>query len=352
MTGAPSALAQDSPGTVVEIGALPTQSWLDGAERAHLVTYRTIGPNGPALSTGAVFVPPGRAPEGGWPVVSWAHGTVGIADECAPTRTGLIGGAYVTHWFSQGYALVATDYVGLGTPGLHPYLDGPSEAHAVVDMVRAARAVEPELSSRWVTIGQSQGGHAALATASIATEYAPELDFRGAVATGPPSNIENLAVLGGPDFPEIPLEGSTVFIAYALAGLRAARPDVDIDSFLSPNGRAALEIAERYCYADAAEHLHGTTIGDLLSRSLDDPVFLDAARSALRVPTAGYDRPLFIGQGLADTMVPAPLTFTLAAQLTANGERFEFHTYPTGHLPTMPASLPDTTPFVAGLFGQ
>lgn len=335
-------------GTVVDVAPLPRDSWLAGTERAHLLTYRTTGPTGaPALSTGAVFVPPGTPPDGGWPVISWAHGTVGIADECAPTETGLIGGAYVTHWFSQGYALVATDYVGLGTPGIHPYLDGASEAHAVIDMVRAARAVEPELSTRWAVIGQSQGGHAALRTAAIATEYAPELDYRGAVATGAPSNIENLAFLGGPDFPALPLEGTTVFIAYMLAGLRASRPDVDIDSYLSPQGREALQIAEQYCYADAASRLTGVTIGDLLSRSLNDPVFLAAARSTLHVRTFGYDRPLFIGHGLADVMVPVPFTFALVSQLRANDERFQFHTYPTGHLQTMPASLPDTTPFVA-----
>lgn len=337
-----------APGTVVGVSPLPRDSWLDGTERAHLLTYRTTGPTGePALSTGAVFVPPGTPPPGGWPVISWAHGTVGIADHCAPTRTGLIGGSYVTHWFSQGYALVATDYVGLGTPGIHPYLDGASEAHAVIDMVRAARAVEPGLSSRWAVIGQSQGGHAALRTAAIATEYAPELDFRGAVATGAPSNIENLAFLGGPDFPELPLEGSTVFIAYMLAGLRASRPHVDIDSYLSTQGRQALQIAEQYCYADAAERLAGVTIGDLLSKSLNDPVFREAARSALHVPNSGYDRPLFIGHGLADVMVPVPFTFALVSQLRANGEHFDFRTYPTGHLQTMPASLGDTTPFVA-----
>ena len=55
--------------------------------------------------------------------------------------TGTVGSPYLTNWLSQGYAIVATDYVGLGTPGIHAYLDGPSAAHSVIDMVRAARAV-------------------------------------------------------------------------------------------------------------------------------------------------------------------------------------------------------------------
>lgn len=99
-----------------------------------------------------------------------------------------------------------------------------------------------------------------------------------------PSNIENLAFLGGPDFPELSLEGSTVLIAYMLAWLGVSRPHVAIDSYLSAQGREALQIPEQYCYADGASHLAGVTIGDLLSKSFNDPVFLEAAGSALHVP--------------------------------------------------------------------
>lgn len=347
-----SAPAQSAaPGTVVAVDPLPREQWLHGAVDASRVTYWSTGPlNQPALSTGAVFVPPGEPPPGGWPVVSWAHGTVGIADKCAPTVTGRIGGAYVTHWFSQGYAVVATDYVGLGTPGIHPYLDGRTAAHSVIDMVRAARAVEPTLSPTWVTIGQSQGGQAALLTASLATRYAPELDYRGAVATGGPSNIENLAPLAGPNFPQLPLTGTTTFIAFALAGLRATRPDIDVDAYLSPLGREILDRVEVQCYEEAEPQLVGVSIGQLLSRPLDDPTILGAIRETLGVPVSGYDRPLFIGQGLLDTMVPAPFALKLAADLAANNQRFTFRTYPTSHLGTMPASLPETTIFVRDLF--
>ena len=338
-------------GAVVAVAPLPTSSWIPGAATGTKVTYRTPGPLGrPATSTGAVFLPPGAPPPGGWPVVSWAHGTVGLADRCSPTVTGKIGGPYLAHWLSQGYAIVATDYVGLGTPGLHPYLDGASEAHSVVDMVRAARAVEPSLSPHWVVLGQSQGGQAAMVTASLATGYAPELDYRGAVATGAPSNLENLAPLVGPGFPRLPLTGSTVFVSYALAGLRAARPDLDVDRFLTQVGRDALTAAETECYEEMAPRLAGVSIGDLVSRPLDDPALLSAIRGMLGVPTSGYDRPVFLGQGLTDDVVPAPLALKLAGDLAANHQPVTFRTYPTGHLETMRAALPETTAFVRGLF--
>ena len=97
-----------------------------------------------ATSTGTVFVPHGRPPKGGWPVVSWAHGISGLGDSCAPSKVGPVlkqrDWSYLRTWMRQGYAVVATDYVGLGTPGLMPYLDGKAQAHSVVDMVKAGRA--------------------------------------------------------------------------------------------------------------------------------------------------------------------------------------------------------------------
>lgn len=356
LAGSPPAQAQtpdvaSTPGAVTAVEVLPASSWIPGAVTGTKVTYTTTGPLGrSATSTGAVFLPPGEPPPGGWPVVSWAHGTVGIADRCSPTVTGKIGGPYLAHWLSQGYAVVATDYVGLGTPGLHPYLDGPTEANSVIDMVRAARAVEPALSPRWIVLGQSQGGQAALFTAARATGRAPELDFRGAVATGAPSNLENLTTLVTPGFPRLPLEGSTVFVSYILAGLRAARPDIDVDRFLTPVGRDALAAAETECYETMAPKLAGVSIGSLVSRPLDDPALLAAVRDMLEVPTTGYDRPVFLGQGLTDDIVPAPLALKLAAELAANRQPVTFRTYPTGHLETMRASLPETTAFVRDLF--
>lgn len=347
----PPSRETDPPGSVVRVDPLPRQWWLPGAVAASVVTYRTTGPRGvPALSTGAVFVPPGAAPAGGWPVISWGHGAVGTADRCAPTVDGRIDNGYLAHWLAQGYAIVATDYVGLGTPGVHAYLDGPSEAHAVIDMVRAARTVEPSLGPSWVALGQSQGGQAVMVAASLATRYAPELDYRGAVALGVPSNIEHLVPLGDPAFPPLPLTGTAVFIAYLLAGMRATYPEVEVDRFLSARGRDVLTRLEDLCYREAAAEFADLSIGDLLARRTDDPALVRAARDMLEIPTRGYDRPLFLGQGLTDTVTPAPFTVKLVADLTAAGTQFVFHPYPAGHLETMRASLSDATAFVRDLF--
>ncbi|GAB2629036.1 lipase family protein [Prescottella soli] len=350
---ATAAPATEAPGMVTQVSELPADRWLPGVAKASLLTYWSQGPqDAPMLSTGVVYVPEGNAPEGGWPVVSYAHGTTGVADQCAPSSKPPLDRTVKSlgHWLSQGYAVVATDYVGLGTPGVHPYLDGRSAAHSVIDMVRAARSTEPSLSDKWVAMGQSQGGQATMFTARLATGYAPELDYRGAVATGVPSNIENLLPLGGPAFPKLPLKGTTVYIANVLDGLRAALPDVDVNSYLTPLGRTILDDVEvNLCYSDAKAKYADVSIGQLLSKPLDDEI-VGAARNILTVPTSGYDKPIFIGQGLQDVDVPAPLTFKLAADLAVNGVDFAFRTYPTDHLGTVPASEKDSTPFVAALF--
>ena len=78
------------PGTVVSAGPLKRRLWVPGATRsAFVLKYVTKNAfQQRALSTGTVFLPKGRMPRGGWPVISWAHGTVGLGDGCAPSRVG------------------------------------------------------------------------------------------------------------------------------------------------------------------------------------------------------------------------------------------------------------------------
>jgi hypothetical protein len=98
--------------------------------------------------SGSVAVPTGKPPKGGWPVITWAHGTTGVADVCAPSRDfagtpNPTGETYIngdlSAWLAAGYAVLRTDYQGLGTPGKHPYLIGKAEGRGVLDIVQAAR---------------------------------------------------------------------------------------------------------------------------------------------------------------------------------------------------------------------
>jgi acetyl esterase/lipase len=86
---------------------------------------------------------------------------------------------------------VATDYPGLGTPQTHPYLVGASEARAVLDSVRVARAISGA-PNRFAVWGHSQGGQAALYTGLIANSYAPDLDLVAVAAAAPATALGTL----------------------------------------------------------------------------------------------------------------------------------------------------------------
>lgn len=131
----------------------------------HVVMYRSTSAKGePVAVSGVVSVPTGDPPEGGWPVISWGHGTTGMADDCAPSRS-LVDqqtGVYTASMdqttadlVDDGYAVVRTDYEGLGTPGPHPYLMGQSAGAAMTDIVLAAHELSPNLSAQWVAMGQA-----------------------------------------------------------------------------------------------------------------------------------------------------------------------------------------------------
>ncbi|MBJ8343066.1 lipase family protein [Antrihabitans sp. YC2-6] len=346
-----------SPGAVVGVAELPQGIWVPGSADAKRLTYWSSGPSGRALSSGAVYLPGGTPPPGGWPVVAWAHGTVGLGDQCAYSVRGPSlperDYPYLATWLAKGYAIVASDYVGLGTSGPTHYLNGVVEAHSVVDMVKASTSTFPALSKKWVVIGQSQGAGAAMAVARNATSFGgPELDYRGAVATGVPAYIENIVATVGPGVPPVSVGSSlNTYLLFILSGLRATYPELNIDSILTPHGKALVDLADDSCYDAFSAAVGGVPVGSLFTRPLASiPGIGPILESYMGIPESGYDRPFFVGQGLTDVDVPPPTTLALAARMTANNQPLTFRVYPGDHDAAMLASLTDTVPFVERLF--
>src|SRR5262249_22027525 len=134
--------APAKPGTMIRTEAVPEGTSLENAGPAIRILYSsTDGLDGktPITVSASLFLPKGDPPKGGWPLIAWAHGTVGIADVCAPSnlKRSERDTKYLNHWLGQGYAVVASDYQGLGTPGGHPYLATKPEAYSVLDAIRA-----------------------------------------------------------------------------------------------------------------------------------------------------------------------------------------------------------------------
>ena len=346
------------PGTTIESVPLDPALSLTGAGPAYRVLYSTVDQHDqPAVSTGAVFLPPGPAPEGGFPVIAWAHGTVGLGDDCTPSALPRSprDDEYLSHWLNQGYAVVASDYAGLGTPGLMSYLNSVTTTHGVVDSVIAAHDMGLPLSPEWAIVGQSQGGGAAVASARWATEFSAGtgLDYRGVVATGTPANIDNFVRQAGPAL-QLPELGpvANAYTAYILAAFREARPDLDINSVLTPEGLAAAERAETVCVRPLTDELADLTPAAFFSAPLSSiPGMADALYEYMGTPSTGFDRPLFLGVGLLDRDVPPASTLAFYDQLVANNQNVTLRIYPEeDHSGTVLASMADSTPFLRSVF--
>ncbi|WP_194838667.1 alpha/beta fold hydrolase [Nocardia sp. XZ_19_369] len=324
----------ETPGTLISVAAQP-DGW-HGVSGGSVVEYWMRASDGtPRQVSGALFVPQGTPPAGGWPVVAYDHGTSGLGAGCGG-QSEPAGHPYqeirskedqlIQRLLGQGFAVVAPDYLGLGRfdTGPHPYLEIASEATATIDLLRAARTTHPELSRTWAVLGVSQGGQAALGTGHLQATYAPDLDFRGTIAIDPESDVEKVLPLAGPDIPAVRGgDGAMSFFVSILAGLRAARPDVHVDQYLTPQGREVLDSVGTLCLDGITERVRGLGVGDLLARPLADEPIRSALDTYLTVPTSGYDAPILLLLNITDTVVPSPLHAALAAQFAANGVDFQ-----------------------------
>ena len=344
----------ESPGTLIKSVSLDDAVTLPAAGEAHRILYATEDIHRiPAVSTGAVFLPKTPVPDGGYPMLAWAHGTVGLCDDATPSAHARSSrdGRYLDHWLSEGYAVVATDYVRLGTPGLMSYLSGVVAARSVVDSMIAARQTGLPLANRWAIVGQSQGAAAALNAARRATSMSTGsgLDYRGVVATGVPANIEQIVRLCGPLFPPVVLSPSlTVYLAYIVTAFGDARPDLRIYETLTERGREVVEMSKTMIFDPLSEELSDERVNEWFRRPLaTEPAVPRALVDYMSTPYSGYDRPVFLGQGLLDKDVPVLSAGSLYAQMATAGQPVEFHLYTNlDHSGTVLASTKDSTPFL------
>jgi len=335
-------------------------SWVpSAAAQAYKLHYRTPDHRGQlAEGTGLLYLPAGAAPVGGWPVVSWAHGTQGIADRCAPSVSGPYqperDGRFLDLFLAQGYAVVAADYQGLGSPGDHAYLHVRTAARNAIDLVKASHQYlgRTTLSPRWVSVGHSQGGAAALAAGHIADTYGgPSLRYRGSFTTGTPTAVELTALVMKPDNHTANPGALNAYHAYLLDGLLQVAPQ--IDRVLSDEGRARVALARGQCLGELAATLEGADTGSMFTTPLTDVAGIwTLLHDYLGVPRRGFSQPLMLGHGSEDRDVPYLTTLLYAAGLALRGEPVAFRRYPVDHRGTLDAAAADGLAFVRARLGD
>jgi len=360
--------------------------------RAWRIAYVSDDVNGhKTLVTGFVVAPAAPAPAGGRPIVSWAHGTTGTAQNCGPSQVEnpavdlneyfLIGGNSWTDYGApslatfvrDGYIVVATDYQGLGGGGRHQYAVAQTQGRDAINAARAAASM-PGLGAgkTFLIDGWSQGGGATLAAASLG-EYISQkgtatdgLQPVGFVAFAP----DDIAVAMPPATDEMSAEkavgglassfGDNVFnfghFAMAMWGTQAAYPDLKLDDVFTSDGVNTIdEIASDKCmhaFADTLNYYYAANFKSLLRPTANNALAWMKALLAGSVPAVKPAAPVIIFWGTADTVVPpvmGELYRTQECKLGGNVTRVQLPGAQT-HFSTPGAAIPYYVPWVEDRF--
>jgi dienelactone hydrolase len=325
--------------------------YADNASLARRILFSsTDGISGTRLvaSSGMLYLPKGKMPKGGWPLIVWAHGTTGIADVCAPSWRKPVprDGAFADAWLKQGFAVVAPDYQGLGTPGVHPYLQQKPEGYSTLDSARAALAAYPgKISNRVIITGQSQGSGAALSATYYAKTYAPKLHLLGTIATG-------LAWRATP-MPDMAfdIDGSDsaryLIMRMMAGGLKPGSPPPA--RLLTAKGTKLAEAAARSCSRDLVPVMqqNGVTGENAVNVPRDK---MAAMLLPPAVPAGRPSVPVLVGTGLADAVILPNLQYAAVRRMCRQGYRLTWHSYDgVGHSATSVFALRDSIPFAKSL---
>ncbi|MGN0065090.1 MAG: lipase family protein [Nocardioides sp.] len=339
----------DQPGRLVRSEPF-TRGVPDGALGWRILYTTRTGDGEPSLASGLVVVP--AEGEGGWPVVSWAHGTTGVARQCAPSLASEpfeSGAMFVLpRVVEEGWALVASDYPGLGTDGTHPYLIGEDTAWSVLDATTAARELtEARLGTDTVVWGHSQGGGAALWTAQLEDEWRAGLDAHeepapellGVAALAPAADLPGL--VSGLDG----VTGGSVLEAYVFHAFQARYPEITFRRYVRPGAEETVRAFASRCLAEP-----GILVSVLQALALSrDPDVLSSAplegalgrRLTENVPAPRTSVPLLVGQGIDDGLISDEVQSGYVGRLCRDGQVVDLRRYPgRDHVPLVEEDSP------------
>ncbi len=327
-----AASATSTPGSLISMTSLPGAP--DGAS-AYRILYTSTGLSGePIPVSGAVIIPKTPPPPGGRPIVAWAHPTTGIVRRCAPSLARVFFASVqgLNAMLAHGYIVAATDYPGLGTPEVHPYLVGISEGRAVLDSVRAAQQIPgADAAQIFAVWGHSQGGHAALFAGLLASQYAPELQLTG-VAVGAPAT--DLATLMTDDLGTAGGNNITAMTLWSWSRIYK----IPLSPLVAPAGAAAIDQLAGECIERWFDIVirRGPTAALKKSFLRVDNLSAIAPWHELLVRNTPVPLPpqvpVFVAQGTADQLVRAEVTKSYVRELCQNGSKVKFDLLPgVGH---------------------
>jgi len=330
--------------------------------KAWKVHYHSADVNGkPHEVTGLVIAPVGSGANR--PVMTWAHGTTGLGDAACPSAQPDPAREIITYFepestqqidygvpglqsfIDEGWVVCATDYQGLGTPGVHQYTVGRTQARDTINIVHAARAMNVGAGTSVGCMGWSEGGGTAAAIAELDPEDYGDLSLIGTVPISPGVSKVGLQV-GGALFsalkdPSIAPDGHLIQV---LIGTQAANPDtLTLSDVMTPLG---IHIAETAWNHQAVHHL-----SDVVARMfrLKGPILnyppknWDAWINAVDAGSAAQVKPICpvlvcIDTFDGGTVVPVTWQTAYVQAAQALGGTVETHEYPHDDHFALPAA--------------
>ena len=334
---------------------------LVGASSMNIMTYNMPNVLGETKkATAMIFVPTTPRPVDGWRVVVWEHGTVGIGDRCAPSNNSLNPRFKIMaeSLLAQGYVVIAPDYEGLGTAGIHPYLNLSSAAQSAINAVKAYKDhYGTQVNGAWMSVGQSQGGHGSLGTAEFSNNDA---NYKGAVAGAPASSLGYIISVVAPQAIKSLLQGENAgvvpqgtavevyaellaYAAYTTVGIKAYDPRFNYQEIFQERSKSLAEFAEGTTGENGLclDEMHdkfadniraylkdnaGATVleypglaGDFQENATVKKFLADNQPATKKINT-----PVMIIQGTADMAVPYDVTNALQQRLKTLGTNVTF----------------------------
>jgi len=294
------------------------------ASRAYRIVYFSTARDGTLIPvSGLAIVPISLPPTNGRAVVAWAHPTTGVQPRCAPSLSPLrfVMTPGSEEMIRRGYIVAATDYPGLGTAGIPSFLDGPTEARAVLDIVRASSELpQAAMGRRFALWGHSQGGQAVLFAAALAGTYAPDLKLVGVAAAAPATDLGTLFR------DDIGSKGGNNLAALTLWAWNREY-GADYSALVDPKAKAAIETIADKCIDTLVESPAKRRAGNVLTSDfleVPDITAIEPWRSLIAhnsAPDLPAQIPVFLSQGGRDVVVRPDVTAAYAKRLCDGGSR-------------------------------
>lgn len=305
------------------------------------------------IVSGVLFVPKGQAPKKGWPLLVWGHGTVGLADTCAPSWAGrlAIGVEHLNKWLEAGFAVVASDYEGLGTQGAHWLINNPMLAYNLLDSASAALAANLNIDNQVILSGESQGGAGAYAAAAYAPRYAPHLKIKGTIATGTIYRDRHAKQVATIRTNPHEVVTAIALPMYSFIAAQSYNPNLKPEDVFTERALPYVERARNTCIITLQRDVvsAGLTFANAL-KTQPAPEYTQTVNEMQErfgyFPTLKINHPVFLATGANDRTPDVRGQLKLMQDSCNAGTVVEGHIYAGyGHSDAVPISMKDAIPF-------